>query len=297
MSTAPAPPSFTDDKSPTCISFILNLLQTHNTSSRPLIIGLNGLQGVGKTTLVTTLSETLSSGPSNIPTLVLSIDDFYLTHADQRALATSHPSNALLQHRGEPGTHDVDLARSVFESLLEGRETRIPSYDKAAFEGRGDRRPVSEWPVVNAPGEEKIRLVILEGWCVGFRSITPDVLKQKWEGQSLTLKNHALEDLAYVNDQLRGYDALTDLLDGFIHVDAEDLSYVYAWRREQEVALRAERGTGMTDEEVVKFVDAYYPAYELYCDGVRAGVLPDKPKHQLRLIVGRDRKVKEVQII
>lgn len=37
--------------------------------------------------------------------------------------------------------------------------------------------------------------------------------------------------------------------------DAEDTQYVYAWRLEQEAALRASKGTGMTDEQVVKFVN------------------------------------------
>ena len=37
--------------------------------------------------------------------------------------------------------------------------------------------------------------------------------------------------------------------------DAEDTQFVYAWRLEQEVALREKRGTGMTDEQVRQFVD------------------------------------------
>jgi pantothenate kinase-related protein Tda10 len=30
---------------------------------------------------------------------------------------------------------------------------------------------------------------------------------------------------------------------------------VYDWRQEQEVALRAAKGTGMTDEQVIEFVN------------------------------------------
>lgn len=37
--------------------------------------------------------------------------------------------------------------------------------------------------------------------------------------------------------------------------DAEDTQYVYAWRREQEAAMRASKGTGMTDEQVINFVN------------------------------------------
>lgn len=37
--------------------------------------------------------------------------------------------------------------------------------------------------------------------------------------------------------------------------DAEDTQYVYEWRLEQEAALRATKGAGMTDEQVVDFVN------------------------------------------
>lgn len=37
--------------------------------------------------------------------------------------------------------------------------------------------------------------------------------------------------------------------------DAEDPLYVYAWRLEQEANLRSAKGTGMTDEQVVEFVN------------------------------------------
>ena len=37
--------------------------------------------------------------------------------------------------------------------------------------------------------------------------------------------------------------------------DAEDSQYVYDWRLEQEAAMRAQKGTGMTDEQVVMFVN------------------------------------------
>ncbi|KAF3354446.1 hypothetical protein VdG1_07525 [Verticillium dahliae VDG1] len=108
---------------------------------------------------------------------------------------------------------------------------------------------------------------------------------------------HKLEHLLFVNDRLREYDAITDLLDVFVHIDAEDTSYAYDWRAQQEVALRAERGAGMTPDEVVKFVDGYYPAYELYADALRRGVFPDRPEKQVRMVVGKDRKVKETHVI
>ena len=40
-----------------------------------------------------------------------------------------------------------------------------------------------------------------------------------------------------------------------------------------------------------------YPAYELYTDELRAGLFPDQPGCHLRLVLGRDRKVQQVETI
>lgn len=88
-------------------------------------------------------------------------------------------------------------------------------------------------------------------------------------------------------------------LDAFVHIDAEDTEYVYAWRAEQEAQLRREKGSGMSEAQVRRFVDAYYPAYELYTEGVRRGVfegVPGREGCQLRVVVGRDRGVVESMV-
>jgi D-glycerate 3-kinase len=287
---------FVDDKTPNCVPFILEHLAKRDASSgRPFVIGLNGVQGAGKTTLVSALASTLEG--QGVHTLVCSIDDFYLNHEDLVALGKANPDNALVQHRGEPGTHDLALAREVFSALVDGRPTTIPTYDKSAYNGHGDRAPASAWRAVNQPGQPRTKAVILEGWSVGFRALSDADVEAKWNGPSRTLQKHKLEHLLFVNERLKGYDALTDLFDAFIHIDAEDLEFVYNWRSQQEEHLRRDKGdpnAGMSPEQVIKFVDCYFPAYELYTDKVRQGILPGRPGHQLRMIVGPDRKVKEV---
>ncbi|MCJ1260327.1 hypothetical protein MMC22_000187 [Lobaria immixta] len=317
-----------DDKSNHCISFILERLQIHqqkwkNESSRtpPLFVGVNGSQGAGKTTLVSSLALTLSRPPHRIPTIVLSIDDFYLSHELQAQLAASNPDNPLIQHRGQPSTHDLTLALSLFASLRDGREIEIPSYDKSAFGGEGERTPQSEWKVVNGVGEERIRVIILEGWCVGFRALEDQELQNKWEKAEIQRKGgnyqgrlgwNRFEDVKFVNEALRGYDSLTNQLDALIHINAEDPRYVYEWRLEQEAALRQVKGTGMTDEQVIDFVNGCkittktlqkffarlnqldYPAYELYTDRLRLGVFGKEKGKQLQLSIGKSRKVNDV---
>ena len=100
-----------DDKTSLCLAFILERLRAHRhhqqqqqqqgAPATPLVVGLNGVQGVGKPTLVAALAGALAA--RGVPAVVCSIDDFYLAREDQEALAAAHPDNPLVQHRGLPG--------------------------------------------------------------------------------------------------------------------------------------------------------------------------------------------------
>ncbi|KIW66622.1 hypothetical protein PV04_05938 [Phialophora macrospora] len=310
-------PEIIDDKAQHVVPFILSLLSEHQKANStspnppPFFIGLNGVQGAGKTVLVDILKKTLTSPPHNLSTVVFSLDDLYLTHEDQVSLAEANPDNPLLQHRGQPSTHDIPLAKSVFHSLKQNKPTKIPQYNKAAFSGQGDRVPQTEWAEVNTDPAHPVRVVLFEGWCVGFRPLSPEALQHKHaaavEGLKTStpetpyrgrLAHNTLKSVTTINEALRQYDDITSQLDAFVHIDALDPLYVYKWRLEQEAGLRASRGTGMTDEQVRHFVDGYYPAYELYTEtlreGVFKGVREDWKGRQLRLVVGEDRKVREV---
>ena len=85
-------------------------------------------------------SSVEAMGAFGHPALAISIDDFYLTHLEQRALAAAHPENPYLEHRGYPGTHDVGLGTAVLRALRASADpVEIPRYDKSAHAGRGDR--------------------------------------------------------------------------------------------------------------------------------------------------------------
>ncbi|KAI9670982.1 MAG: hypothetical protein M1831_005067 [Alyxoria varia] len=317
-----APQDDNDNKSSLCIPFILERLSQHRKhTDRPFVIGLNGLQGVGKTTLVTALRTTLQSPPRNLVTLSFSLDDLYLPHDRLNTIAVAHPSNPLLQHRGQPGTHDVKLGRELFSQLLNReRDIKVPTYDKSAHHGRGDRVPVEKWEVVNKHGESTVDVVLFEAWCVGFRSLSDQEVVSKWLDACGTLQKQEdvgaladdkvdrskgrlgrqkLESVKTINENLKEYDTLTDQFDTFIHLDADDTINVYDWRLEAEAKIRASRGDqyGMTDEEVIDFVNGYYPSYELYTDRLRKGVFEEKAGSQLRIIVDKQRHSKSHEVI
>ena len=195
---------------------------------------------------------------------MFSIDDFYLTYSLQSELAASHPSNPLIQHRGQPSTHDLPLALSLFSDLRQGKVTKVPSYDKSAHGGQGDRVPKEEWAEVNRDRRHDTKVVIFEGWCVGFRALPREKLVIEWENAVRERERgdymgrlgwNRLEDIEFVNEALQKYDQLTDQLDALIHLDAEDPMFVYEWRSGSEKKLRETTGAGMTGEGVIKFVN------------------------------------------
>jgi len=216
------------------------------------VVGLCGSQGSGKSTASSVLCELLRQ--EDLPAAALSIDDFYLPRAQRQELArTVHP---LLQTRGVPGTHDVELAQAVIDSLALAEPTPLPSFDKSV----DDRRPRSLWPVFQGPA----RIVILEGWCVGA---TPQSAAQLADPVNALERE---EDAGgrwrrHVNTQLAGpYRALFDRLSPLVLLQAPSFEVVYGWRLEQEHKLREKllREGGdtrrvLSDAGVSRFVSHY----------------------------------------
>ena len=82
---------------------------------KPLIIGLAGGQGSGKTTISSILTLILQKY-FKLNVFKVSIDDFYKTRKDRKLLSKNkHP---LLMTRGVPGTHDVELMLNFFKLLV-----------------------------------------------------------------------------------------------------------------------------------------------------------------------------------
>ena len=219
---------------------------------RMLTVGLCGAQGSGKSTLAAALVELLRA--DGLAAASLSIDDFYLTHAERRALAASvHP---LLQTRGVPGTHDVPLAQATLRSLRSGGVTALPVFDKQV----DDRRAPADWPRVEGP----LRVTLLEGWCVGARPQAMTALVQPLNA----LERDEDADgtwRGYVNACLAGdYQLLFGALDLLLLLQAPSFDVVYGWRLEQERKLRERVAAAggdakrvMDDAGVARFISHY----------------------------------------
>lgn len=213
----------------------------------PLVVGLCGPQGSGKTTAARTLELLLDKDGARCA--VLGLDDLYLGRRERRRLASSvHP---LLATRGPPGTHDPALGARLIDSLASGGAKSIPWFDK----GKDDRAPESEWRTIEGP----VQVVIFEGWCVGARP-------QPAQDLLHPVNVLEIEDdpdgvwRRYVNDALAGpYQDLFGRIDHLLMFRPPSFEAILAWRIQQEHNLR-EAGGGsavMSDENVRRFIQHY----------------------------------------
>lgn len=229
-------------------------------AGRSIIVGVNGAQGTGKSTMVLFL-QALLINELDCPCARLSIDDLYLRKSERQGLADDvHP---LLATRGVPGTHDLMLGQQALERLLAAGpedETPLPAFDKSI----DDRVPRPAWPVHRGAAS----VVLFEGWCVGAM---PDTDADHLQQPLNELERYDDADgywRAYVNDQLRdAYGWFFDQIDRLVMLKAPSMDCVIEWRTLQEHKLAQRSGVApdqgvarsgvMSDEAIRRFVMHY----------------------------------------
>lgn len=261
------------------------ITEHHRQGAR--VIGINGAQGSGKSTL-TRLLQTLLEAGFGLRAAGLSIDDIYLTRSERERLArTVHP---LLITRGVPGTHDVGLGIRTIEALKRagpGDRIPIPVFDKAI----DDRLPPEQWPV----WEGRCDLVLFEGWCVGA---VPES-EERLEEPVNDLEREEDPDgrwRRYVNDQLKGpYQALFALLDRLLMLKVPSMECVFRWRLQQERHLAAQiqnqtaRLRLMDEAQLRRFIQHY--------ERLTRWMLEEMPaRADVVLHLGEDHQIHRIQL-
>lgn len=251
----------------------------------PLVVGICGSQGSGKSTMATALVDGLHA-VHGLRAVNFSLDDLYLSKSAREALGrTVHP---LLATRGVPGTHDVTLGVTVLESLKNATAesvTSIPLFEKA----RDNPADLDRWPRYHGRPD----VVIFEGWCVGARPQSADEL------QLPVNELESKEDpegvwRAYANAQLAGhYQELFEKIDLLLMLDAGTFDHVFAWRRQQEESLAAflqaeasEDPTAriMSDEQIARFIQHY--------ERITRAILQEMPNRaDIHILLSADREV------
>lgn len=187
----------------------------------------------------------------------VSLDDLYLPWSDLQRVAAENPGNKLLSGRGQAGTHDLQLAKTVLEHFKTAyrdpnAEAVIPVFEKSLHDGEGDRLDRSEWVRIEKAGD--VDIVLFEGWMNGFQSRgNGDDLEQRYQLATERPEEakeafgidydrpffleHSLLDLRTVERNLREYAELWSYIDTFVQLKPERLGYVWEWRLEVRLTL------------------------------------------------------------
>ena len=212
---------------------------------RPLIVGILGGQGTGKTTLGAIASVIL--GSLGYTSLSLSLDDLYKTYSERQQLKLLDPR---LLWRGPPGTHDIHLGIAVLDQLRKAHRTTpvlVPRFDKSLWGGEGDR--------VTPETVHKVDIVLFEGWFVGVPPVDDHVFESppppiNTPGDRL----FAVE----MNHKLRDYLPLWERIDRLMVLYPQDYRYSKQWRNEAEEKMKASGKSGKTQQEIEEFVEYFW---------------------------------------
>jgi D-glycerate 3-kinase len=247
----------------------LQLAAARQQMERPLIQGILGGQGTGKTTMAAVLTLVLAH--LGYRTLSISLDDLYKTYRERLALKQQDPR---LMRRGPPGTHDIDLGIAVLDQLRQPpargnlkfeiadfklnqsnlqseisnfKSILVPRFDKSAWGGEGDR---TQPEIV-----QNIDIVLFEGWFVGVRPIDPAAFDRAPPPIITEADRTFARDM---NAKLQDYLPLWDRLDRLMVLHPVDYRLSQRWRREAEQKMIAAGKSGMTDETVNQFVEYFW---------------------------------------
>ena len=250
---------------------------------KPLIIGLAGGQGSGKTTISSILTLILQKY-FKLNVFKISIDDFYKSRKNRKILAEK--KHSLLMTRGVPGTHDIELMLNFFKKIKSKnfKSLQVPKFDKAI----DDRCKKSLWYKL----EYKPDVVIFEGWCVGARAQTANQLKKPINA----LEKDYDQDVkwrAHVNNQLKTkYKKLFAQLDGLLYLKAKNFKLLRNWRLKQERKLWSQTRNKknlkiMSSNDVLNFMQTYQRiTQQMFKDAIKSSsiIMNLNNNHQIQSV-------------
>jgi D-glycerate 3-kinase len=223
------------------------------SKKKPLILGLSGGQGIGKTTISSIITLILKKY-FKLNIFKISIDDFYKTRKERFLL--SKKIHSLLMTRGVPGTHDINIMLNFFKRVKKNnfKSLKLPKFDKAI----DDRCKKSSWYTI----KKRPDIIIFEGWCVGAMAQKNSMLKKSINSLEKT-NDQNLIWRKFVNNQLKTkYKKLFGHLDNLLYLKAKNFNLLQQWRIKQEKKLwlklkKRKNLKIMNRQEVINFMQTY----------------------------------------
>ena len=223
------------------------------SKKKPLILGLSGGQGIGKTTISSIITLILKKY-FKLNIFKISIDDFYKTRKERFLL--SKKIHSLLMTRGVPGTHDINIMLNFFKRVKKNnfKSLKLPKFNKAI----DDRCKKSSWYTI----KKRPDIIIFEGWCVGAMAQKNSMLKKSINSLEKT-NDQNLIWRKFVNNQLKTkYKKLFGHLDNLLYLKAKNFNLLQQWRIKQEkklwLKLKKRKNLKIMNKlEVINFMQTY----------------------------------------
>lgn len=225
---------------------LADFIARQRRQGRPLLVGVNGAQGSGKSTMCQFLAAILED--MGLTAIALSLDDFYLTRSERQKLADKvHP---LFATRGVPGTHDTALMRAVLDGVTAGRVVEAPRFDKATDDRSRMTRRI----------EPPVDVILFEGWCVGASPQSDEELRdpinrlEREEDRDCIWRN---EVNRHLKTDYAGIFGRLDLL-VMLAVPGFDAAIANRHLQEEKLARRNPDGKAVMDEQaLIRFMMHY----------------------------------------
>lgn len=253
---------------------------------KPIVIGINGSQGSGKSTL-TRIIHCILENIFDKSVVSLSIDDLYKSKHQRLMLAKeTHP---LLVTRGVPGTHDTELGISILKHLKnqQSSEIKIPRFDKSI----DDQATESSWNKVDKPCD----IIIFEGWCVGS---IPEDKKDLLQAVNSLEKFEDIDGTwrAFVNQKLANeYSDLFALIDILVMLKIPNFEKVHEWRSLQEHKLKQSVTSEQRDSAIMNNDDI--KRFIMHYERITRHTLNEMPgRADVVFNIGNDHQIQSVKV-
>src|SRR3989344_6014604 len=260
---------------------LLDKIIEQSQIGKTAIIGIQGGQGTGKTTLAKLLVELLKSKQFKVQ--FFSLDDFYSSNRERKQLARRYSDNAFYQiPRGMPGTHRIGYLRKTLKDIKAGQRFTIPVFEKSLSYGEGDISPDSIESI------ERPDFVLFEGWCIGLPEFTFPELKRICQKYRISLRqlDPSGRSTKVLLDYAKKYQGVWKLVDYWIQLIPDSSDLHLKWRLQQETELNQKKGQSMTLEQIRHFVSLFLPltyvCYEKLRPDVRIKINADHKFYEFR---------------